>query len=472
MRFDIRMQGDARDGVLRALTPFAAIFVPDAARGGGVRRRVARGDARGGARARDGGGPRGLVPATRPTPIAAACRAERSTTAAQLAREGRAAGNPVEPLVRALRARVGGEPPASSTSARRARTSSTRGDARRAARAAADRRRSSTARRRLRPARGGAPRHGRWPRARCCSRRCRRRSGYKAAGWLVGVVDARARARRASPLPAQLGGAAGTLAALGEQRAGGAARSSRQELGLAEPVLPWHTQPRPVAELGGALAALRPRRCEDRRSTSSCSRRPRSARWPEAEGGGSSTMPHKRNPTRAIARRRLRARTCVRTRPCSRTAVTSTSARPAPGTRSGMRSRRARARRRRRGGDPRCLDGLQVDAERMRANLSRRSSRNASRSRSRRSSARAGAHRRRRDVRRRRPASRARRHLDAAGSTSCSTRRLSRRGRRVRRPRPRALPRMSGTVVLCGSLGSTSAMWDPQLPALDRAAAW
>jgi 3-oxoadipate enol-lactonase len=26
---------------------------------------------------------------------------------------------------------------------------------------------------------------------------------------------------------------------------------------------------------------------------------------------------------------------------------------------------------------------------------------------------------------------------------------------------------MSGTVVLCGSLGSTSAMWDPQLPALD-----
>jgi 3-oxoadipate enol-lactonase len=26
---------------------------------------------------------------------------------------------------------------------------------------------------------------------------------------------------------------------------------------------------------------------------------------------------------------------------------------------------------------------------------------------------------------------------------------------------------MSGTVVLCGSLGSTSAMWDPQLPALE-----
>ena len=26
---------------------------------------------------------------------------------------------------------------------------------------------------------------------------------------------------------------------------------------------------------------------------------------------------------------------------------------------------------------------------------------------------------------------------------------------------------MSGTVVLCGSLGSTSAMWEPQLPALE-----
>ena len=102
----------------------------------------------------------GVIPAEAAAAVADALRAELYDIEA-LAREGRAAGNPVEPLVRAIRERVGGEPPASSTSGRRARTSSTRrrcssragaaslidaelGGARRSVRAA---RRASTARR-------------------------------------------------------------------------------------------------------------------------------------------------------------------------------------------------------------------------------------------------------------------------------------------------------------------------------------
>src|SRR5205085_9820082 len=50
-----------------------------------------------------------------------------------------------------------------------------------------------------------------------------------------------------------------------------------------------------------------------------------------------------------------------------------------------------------------------------------------------------------------------------------ASRRLPRLDRRTHRPRPRALPGMTDTVVLCGSLGSTSAMWDAQAPALEGA---
>ncbi len=52
----------------------------------------------------------------------------------------------------------------------------------------------------------------------------------------------------------QFGGAAGTLAALGEAgpRVAGLLAA---ELGLAEPVLPWHTSRLRVLDLAAALAA-------------------------------------------------------------------------------------------------------------------------------------------------------------------------------------------------------------------------
>ena len=80
--------------------------------------------------------------------------------------------------------------------------------------------------------------------------------GLKAAGWLVAVLDARARVlpeRARDRLAAQLGGAAGTLSGLGERGLEVSALFAR-ELGLAEPTLPWHTNRVRVAELGAALA--------------------------------------------------------------------------------------------------------------------------------------------------------------------------------------------------------------------------
>ena len=78
--------------------------------------------------------------------------------------------------------------------------------------------------------------------------------GLKAAGWLVTVLDARARLAqlRDGALAAQLGGAVGTLAAMGEHGPE-IARLFARELELAEPTLPWHTNRVRVAELGAAL---------------------------------------------------------------------------------------------------------------------------------------------------------------------------------------------------------------------------
>lgn len=86
--------------------------------------------------------------------------------------------------------------------------------------------------------------------------------GLKAAGWRSLVLDARDRLTAVRHrLPAQLGGAAGTLAAFTVFGAGDAPVDTRalvaayaRELGLVEPVLPWHTLRTPVADLAGALA--------------------------------------------------------------------------------------------------------------------------------------------------------------------------------------------------------------------------
>ncbi len=121
--------------------------------------------------------------------------------------------------------------------------------------------------------------------------------GYKAAGWLVGLHETRTRLVSLA-LPAQLGGAAGTLAALGQT---GAAVSTlyAEELGLREPLVPWHTIRTPVAELAGALAAAAGVAAKAAGDVVLLAQT-EVAEVAEHESGGSSTLPHKRNPINAI----------------------------------------------------------------------------------------------------------------------------------------------------------------------------
>jgi len=81
--------------------------------------------------------------------------------------------------------------------------------------------------------------------------------GLKAAGWLVPVLEARRRLRelRALGLAVQLGGAAGTLASLGDLGPS-VLREFALELGLPEPPLPWHTDRTRISNIAEALSLL------------------------------------------------------------------------------------------------------------------------------------------------------------------------------------------------------------------------
>jgi 3-carboxy-cis,cis-muconate cycloisomerase len=79
--------------------------------------------------------------------------------------------------------------------------------------------------------------------------------GLVAAGWLTSIDEAREglAAVRARRLAVQFGGAAGTLASLGE-RGRQVATLLAEEVGLALPLLPWHTDRLRVIDLAAALA--------------------------------------------------------------------------------------------------------------------------------------------------------------------------------------------------------------------------
>ncbi len=81
--------------------------------------------------------------------------------------------------------------------------------------------------------------------------------GLKAARWLALTTrQVRAlRERRERALAAQLGGAAGTLASLGDKGLRVVALLA-EELGLAAPDLPWHTERDRIAEIAGSLGVI------------------------------------------------------------------------------------------------------------------------------------------------------------------------------------------------------------------------
>src|SRR5829696_456275 len=127
--------------------------------------------------------------------------------------------------------------------------------------------------------------------------------GLKAAQWLSGLDDAAARLEelRRTRLAAQLGGAAGTLASLrdaGPEVLAGFA----EELGLAEPALAWHTIRVRPAELAGALGVACGVVAKVARDvTLMAQTEVGEAREGVPGRGGSSTLPHKRNPVAAVS---------------------------------------------------------------------------------------------------------------------------------------------------------------------------
>ncbi|MEU8055833.1 3-carboxy-cis,cis-muconate cycloisomerase [Microbispora bryophytorum] len=137
--------------------------------------------------------------------------------------------------------------------------------------------------------------------------------GLKAAGWLHAVREAAARLRRVrADLPAELGGAAGTLAGYVEYARMAAVPDPETyperliaafaaEVGLAEPVVPWHVLRIPIADLAGALALASGVLGKIAVDVQSLSRTEvAEVVEPAAPGRGvSSAMPHKRNPVLA-----------------------------------------------------------------------------------------------------------------------------------------------------------------------------
>src|SRR5689334_8322965 len=147
--------------------------------------------------------------------------------------------------------------------------------------------------------------------------------GLVAAGWLTSLDEARAglAAVGSQRLAVQFGGAAGTLASLGDggQRV---ALLFAEEVGLALPVLPWHADRLRIIDLGAALARAAAALGKIARDVTLLAQsevgevsegpgpdqRGSDQRASDQQGaaasprrGGSSAMPHKRNPVAAVA---------------------------------------------------------------------------------------------------------------------------------------------------------------------------
>jgi 3-carboxy-cis,cis-muconate cycloisomerase len=235
----------------------------------------------------------GVIPADAAAAIEAACRSG-GFDAESLMPGARSVGNPAEPLVKALRERVGGDAASfvhwGATSQDVTDTAAmlvtrnalalvlgdTDGAAVACAGLARDHRQTIMAGRTL------------------LQQAVPTTFGLKAAGWLVSILEAGGVIRAWQPT-VELGGAAGTLAALGD---GGldVLRLLAEELDLPEPTVPWHTSRVRVAHLCARLAVLAGVFAKIGRDVALLAQTEVAEVREPAGKGGSSTMPHKRNP--------------------------------------------------------------------------------------------------------------------------------------------------------------------------------
>ncbi|WP_374312941.1 lyase family protein [Microbacterium sp.] len=128
--------------------------------------------------------------------------------------------------------------------------------------------------------------------------------GARIAGWVRGIRRAAERLRTVQAgLPAQLGGAAGTLAAFADEWGPDAAAALpaafAADLRLAAPPAPWHTERWPVTELGDALVQAVDA-VGKAASDVALLTRPEIGELAEGRGGGSSAMPQKQNPVASV----------------------------------------------------------------------------------------------------------------------------------------------------------------------------
>ena len=236
----------------------------------------------------------GVIPAEAANAIAACCRADLFD-ATTIGEQGHAVANPAEPLVRALRERAG-------EAARFVHHGATSQDivdtaamlvARRARSFVLDEADTVVA-----LCAGLAETHRDTVMA---ARTLLQQAvpttfGLKAAGWLVAVIEARRRLAEVE-LAVQLGGAAGTLGALGAKGVEVLGLFA-EELELAEPTLPWHANRTRIVELATALelvAGACGKIALDVILLTQTEIAEISVPW-----GGSSAMAHKQNPAGAV----------------------------------------------------------------------------------------------------------------------------------------------------------------------------
>jgi 3-carboxy-cis,cis-muconate cycloisomerase len=238
---------------------------------------------------------RGLIPPAAAEAIAAACQVDRYDIAA-IGREGARHAQPVVALVQALRAAV---PDAVAPEVHRGATSQDILDtalmvvARRAvAPLSADLLGAADALAALARAHAHTPIIGRT----LLQQALPTTFGLKTAGWFSALDGARHSLEQiAAALPLQLGGPVGAL------HDPELVSAMAAELDLRAPTLPWHGDRRPVAELAAALGVAAGAVAKFARDVTLMAQNEVGELREAGEGGGSSSMDHKRNPVAAVS---------------------------------------------------------------------------------------------------------------------------------------------------------------------------